>query len=744
MKKYLLLSYIGFLVFSFSADAQIVNIPDANLKTELLDYVPSIDTNNDNEIQVSEALIPTQLFLTSSNIADLSGIQAFTNLVFLNVAGNNLTSVNLNGLVNLNGFNADYNELTSFSMGNANDMATLSLNDNNLTTLDLSGKTINWVSCTGNNMTQLTLTDAEIYELHCENNNLTSLDLLFMSSLGKLFCSSNQITELDFANNVMLQRVECQGNPITGLDFSRNPLLFEVNIYNPQLEYISFKNGASSTIYMSFLGDLNGTLSVCADENDINYWKNYFTMMGLPDTYVSSYCSFVPGGNYNTISGGIKHDVGNDGCGTAEPMMPYYRVNITDGTSGGAVFTTAAGTYSIYTETGTYTVAPEMTYDYFTVTPASAQISFSTENNTTPQDFCLVRNGLHNDLDVVIIPEIPARPGFESTYTISYHNKGTETLSGTVDFVYMEDLMDYVTADVAPQSQTAGMLVWDFADLTPFETRTILVTLISNTPTDTPPVEIGMQLDFAAHVYPIEADETPLDNIFGIKQTVVGSFDPNDIACLEGATIAPEMVGEYLHYLIRFQNTGTFYAENVVVVNTIDATKFDIDSFEMIGTSHPGVTRLTGNKVEFIFEDIILPAEPDDEPGSHGYVAYKIRTKNNLVVGNSVAQHADIYFDFNPPITTNVATTTITALGVADVAVNGLKVYPNPARELITVQAAEKINTMSIYDLRGRLLETYNPQSEMASFSIGQHENGIYILKVEGENGTAAIRIVKQ
>jgi hypothetical protein len=741
MKKLLLL--LSF-VLAFPVSAQIVNIPDTNLKAELLDYVPSIDTNNDNEIQMSEALIPTQLFLTSANISSLTGIEAFTNLTFLNVAGNNLTTVTLNGLVNLNGFNADYNQLTSFSMGNADGLATLSLNDNNLATLDLSGKTVNYVSCTHNNMIQLTLNDAEIQQLHCENNALTSLDLLFMSSLQKLFCYSNQITELNFANNVMLQRVECQNNPITGLDFSNNPILFEVNIYNPQLEYISFKNGANSTIYMTFLGDLDNPLSVCADDDDIDYWKDLFALMGIANVYVSSYCSFVPGGNYNTISGGIKHDVGNDGCGTNEPMMPYYRVNISDGASGGAVFTTAEGTYDVYAQTGTYTVAPEMTYDYFNVIPPSAQVTFTTENNVTPQDFCLERDGIHNDLDVVIIPEIPARPGFESTYLVSYHNKGTETLSGTVDFVYVESVMDFVSADVTPQTIDPGMLTWAFTDLAPFETRTVLVTLISNTPTDTPPVTIGMQLDFAAHVYPVENDETPLDNIFGMKQTVVGSFDPNDITCLEGETIAPAMVGEYLHYLIRFQNTGTFYAENVVVVNDIDAAKFDIDSFEMLGTSHPGVTRITGNKTEFIFEGIELPAEQDDEPGSHGFIAYKIKTNNNLVVGNSVAQHADIYFDFNPPITTNVATTTVTLLGNDDIALSSLKVYPNPVRDVLTIEANEAIKSVSLLDLRGRLLSHTDQTANHVLLNIGGQERGVYVLKIVGDSGSKILKVIKE
>jgi hypothetical protein len=44
-----------FILFVIAAKAQIVNIPDANFKSFLLNYFPRIDTNFDNEIDVNEA-----------------------------------------------------------------------------------------------------------------------------------------------------------------------------------------------------------------------------------------------------------------------------------------------------------------------------------------------------------------------------------------------------------------------------------------------------------------------------------------------------------------------------------------------------------------------------------------------------------------------------------------------------------------------------------------------------------------
>jgi uncharacterized repeat protein (TIGR01451 family) len=204
---------------------------------------------------------------------------------------------------------------------------------------------------------------------------------------------------------------------------------------------------------------------------------------------------------------------------------------------------------------------------------------------------------------------------------------------------FEDNVLDFVSAVPMTSSQSLNNLNWDYSNLAPFESRTIDFTLNANGPTETPPLNIGDLLDFTATINSIVGDETPLDNVFALHQTVGGSFDPNDKTCLEGNTIAPEKVGDYLHYLIRFQNSGTAPAVNIVVKDMIDTSKFEVASLQLISSSHPQVTRIENNKVEFIFENINLPAEEDDEPGSHGFVAFKIKTKSNLVVGNTVSKH---------------------------------------------------------------------------------------------------------
>ncbi|MBK8532639.1 MAG: hypothetical protein IPL64_12190 [Flavobacteriales bacterium] len=68
-----------------------------------------------------------------------------------------------------------------------------------------------------------------------------------------------------------------------------------------------------------------------------------------------------------------------------------------------------------------------------------------------------------------------------------------------------------------------------------------------------------------------DADETPEDNAAHFSDIVVGSYDPND-KLLSPAKLSPEVVavGETpIEYTIRFQNTGTYLAERVVILDTL-------------------------------------------------------------------------------------------------------------------------------------------------------------------------------
>lgn len=132
-----------------------------------------------------------------------------------------------------------------------------------------------------------------------------------------------------------------------------------------------------------------------------------------------------------------------------------------------------------------------------------------------------------------------------------------------------------------------------------------------------------------------------------------GSYDPNDkLSEPKGFGAQHFINNQPIEYTIRFQNTGNDYAERVRVVDRLDQG-LDVNSFELIGSSHPMNYSIRDGVIEFVFDNINLPYAGINERGSNGYVSFRINLKSDLNVGAVVKNQAEIYFDKNQPIITN-------------------------------------------------------------------------------------------
>jgi len=907
MKKLYTLLVIALI--GFVGKAQIVNIPDANFKAKLLQASPSnqiastqtpdinanvttfskIDTNNDGEIQVSEALAIKWLDIYNSSIADLTGIESFTNLIALycnsnqltnlnvsgltnlkrlNCEGNQLTSLNMTGLTNLQYLNCYYNQLTSLNVTGLTNLQTLdcggnqlpSLNvsgltnlqilscgDNQLTSLNVSGLTnlvslycssnqlpslnvsgltnllylicfynqllslnvsgltnlqsldcssnplpslnvsgltnLQRLDCYNNQLTNLNvsgltnlqtlncqdnllpslnvsgltnlqglncsynqlpslnvsgLTNLQI--LYCVNNQLTSLNVSSLTNLQYLYCSLNQLPSLNVSGLTNLQDLYCQNNQLTTLD--ANGLTSLQNLYcngNPLIN-LFIKNGMFETIPFNNIPTLQ---YICVDEFQLAIVQSVITQMGYTNCHVNSYCSFAPGGAFYTIQGNNRYDSNSNGCDASDSYLPNFKCAITDGTTTGTFISNTSGSYTIPVQAGTHTVTPILENpSYFTVSPTTATVSFPTTASPFTQNFCITANGVKNDLEVTIIPIEVARPGFDAFYKIIYKNKGNQVANGSLSFTFNDAIMDLVTASPIVNTTGTNSLSWNYANLNPFETREINLTFNINSPMETPAVNGGDVLNYSATIIGA-TDETPTDNVFSLNQTVVNSFDPNDKTCLEGTTITPSMVGNYVHYVIRFENTGTFAAQNVVIKDMIDTTKFDMASLIPQSSSHPFVTRITNsNQVEFVFENINLPF---NDATNDGYVAFKIKTKPTLVLGNTFTNTASIYFDYNFPIITNTTTTTVATLGNQDFDFGSMfTLSPVPAKDTLTITTKQDVvvSSVNIYNTLGQLVQVHTNPTE--TIDVSSLQSGSYFVRITSDKGSATGKFLKE
>ncbi|HEX9980763.1 MAG TPA: T9SS type A sorting domain-containing protein [Flavobacterium sp.] len=434
----------------------------------------------------------------------------------------------------------------------------------------------------------------------------------------------------------------------------------------------------------------------------------------------------------NTITGTVTVDTDSNGCGTTDPKGSNMMVISTGGGYSFATFTDENGSFEIPTIDGNFTTAiTSQLPAYFISNPASYSFNFSGLNDSGTANFCVAPSGTVNDLVISAYPLTEVRPGFPVRYRIVYRNNGTTALGGMVNFNFDNGKLNFVSASQAPVV-SGNMLAFSFEGLDLFEIRTIDLEFQAFTP---PVTNIGDQLTTTVNIQTTDADQTPDDNIFVVAQTVIGSYDPNDIRCLEGEQVLIQDADEYLHYIIRFQNTGTASAINVRVENPLD-TRLDWTSMQLESMSHNGrVELINENNLRFIFDNINLAASSANEPASHGFIAYKIKPAE-VVTGDVVESTADIYFDFNPAIATNTAYTEFVGqLSIPEVASAGFRLYPNPTTGVLHLVSAQPIDEVQLVDLNGRVLQQldFKSPSTAAQVDLSAVAKGVYLIKVNDE-----------
>ena len=722
----------------------------------------SCNSNSLTTINVSTLTNLTHLECYSNSINALD-VTPLVNLNFLGCSVNNIPVLNVGNLTHLTFLNCAYNNLTVLDVANLTNLTNLQCSSNyNLPAINVASLVnLNFLSCFSTQISSLNLASlTQLNYLSCEGTPITSLDFSTLTNLTTLICGS-QLSNLNLSTNTALQSLTLQNYPLasidlshqtnligivifggnlTSLDVSNSHLLTSLRLGTSQIHYLNMKNfGTMDTIALS---DTSNLMNICCNESDIARvnFELSFTNTALIHT-ANSNCLFFPMGDYNTITGNVRFDSNNDGCDANDILQPNIKMKITNGSNIGYTYSNAAGHYEFFPQAGNFTVAPGFeNSDFFTFSPTTSSVNFANNNgNITTRDFCATANGVHNDVEVVIVPTSRARPGFDSYYKIVYKNKGNQTISGDIQMIFEDDVLDYVSSSETPSSQNTGVLNWNYSNLLPFENRSFTVVMNVNSPIETPPVNIGDQLSLDVVINPLVGDEIPLDNIFGFKQTVVGSLDPNDKTCLEGTTVSPTRIGDYLHYIINFENTGTAAAENIVIKDVIDITKFDITTIQIMDSSNPVIVRMANNNIDFVFDTINLG------PAQHGNVVFKVKTKNTLTTGSTVSNTANIYFDYNAPVTTNTASTTFQTLGIDEIPIDtSVVIFPNPTSNIINVNANNSIKSIQLFDVQGRILETKLEEENQVTVDVSTYSNGIYFLKINAENGSNIQRFVKK
>jgi hypothetical protein len=235
--------------------------------------------------------------------------------------------------------------------------------NNQLTSLNVQGLTnLQWLTCWNNQLTSLNVQGCtELQTLSCGFNQLTTLDVSKNTALTELYCYNNQLTFLDVSKNIDLTNLDCRYNQLTFLDVSKNIDLTNLNCANNQLTSLNLKNNSILAIYSldsSFSKNPNLKYICVDDEVELEQITKYCKENNI-NAEVNTYCSFAPTGEKNTITGKLTS------CDAQNIIFKNTKLKINDGTTTGYSITNDTANYTFYTQTGNFTLTPILENPYY-------------------------------------------------------------------------------------------------------------------------------------------------------------------------------------------------------------------------------------------------------------------------------------------------------------------------------------------------------------------------------------------
>ena len=201
-----------------------------------------------------------------------------------------------------------------------------------------------------------------------------------------------------------------------------------------------------------------------------------------------------------------------------------------------------------------------------------------------------------------------------------------------------------------------------------------------------------------------------------------------------------------LFYVINFQNIGTAPAIDVKTVDTLDVN-LDWTTLQVLSSSDPVQSQIDylSGQIIFYFKNIYLPDSTSDEPGSHGFVYYKIKLKPGLLVNTIIKNRAHNYFDFQPPVATNQTKNKLTniAAGINEIEkLNSVFIAPNPVSDKVTISSKEIIQTISVFNNLGQTVMKQDVNATQSQMDLSSMTDGIYFIQIQLKDGVKTTRKV--
>jgi hypothetical protein len=354
------------------------------------------------------------------------------------------------------------------------------------------------------------------------------------------------------------------------------------------------------TVVGSYIGDLDGVSRILSGHKAEPVYLRLVDASGITcpevDTLQTDSNNYLPfATNYDSvaqISGKIFFDANQNGIYDSSETGAVGRM--LDISTDFSAISNTNGDFTAYIPSGLHIIKPRMgvlahTPDSIVVLVNNTSTSY-TGNNIA---LTLTPNYCEGSLSIIGGSQ-PPRPGFSHQLSLQYHNTVSGSPVSQTILLNYNPGETYITAVPIPNTVDTAthVITWLVSNIASGASWQANVTFY--TPASVPNGSIN---HYSATVNNSNCNST---NAITTAQDlpVRGSFDPNDKAASPagegpGGNIPP--LSE-LTYTIRFQNTGTYQAETVKVMDTL-SNFADVKSLKVLAASHNYQVLIKGNAV---------------------------------------------------------------------------------------------------------------------------------------------------
>jgi uncharacterized repeat protein (TIGR01451 family) len=463
-----------------------------------------------------------------------------------------------------------------------------------------------------------------------------------------------------------------------------------------------------------------------------SYGCTYNGAVSVPQSSLPAQCA--------TVSGTVRIDTNGD-CLVDAGDVPVQNRLIRANPGNFLASTDASGNYTLYLDPGTYTI-DELFPNSSTANACTPSFSVNLPDpsaSISGIDFMdTITNGV--DLSIQLFTS-QIRPQMSSLLNVIVSDQSGNGLTAGLDgwFTLPAGIQLYGLNTTYTQSNDTVYFQF-YSNQTTVYLQGVIFN--SSLPAGSMPIFYG-----AIETLPTE---TIISNNSTVYQTfVVNSFDPNDKTTFINGVQNDSNIylsEQSLTYLIRFQNTGTAEAIDIHVMDTI-SEYLDLNTFEMLGTSHPCQVYFNGREVKFDFPGIYLADSTSNEPESHGFILYRIRQDQSNTVGNVINNTAFIFFDFNEAVITNTTWDEIvepSTNSVAELSDGTVKLYPNPANNIMHITAENPVDKLTIYSVNGTAILALADQGNYLNLDVSGLNSGMYIVEVIANGQRSIFQVIKE